>query len=221
MIKYESKFSAFSTFTNKSCAFGSLFRPIFRACGAKLSGIIFPPEILAVGVGDMVGVGVMVAVGLAVGVGEGMSIIVGVGVGVMTVFCCSRVLVISVSCFRSTEDWEYIKMEADIPTPAKSKRMIVSSEDVGAFGRSAGMVAGCGSGFADMAGSLETVNTGGIMGGWSLTSILSKTLFNDGGALSLSCDVGVVGSSSGVGSNSGGVAGTGVGSVTLRVSDEF
>lgn len=88
------------------------------------------------------GVREKVAVGLAVGVGEGISIIVGVGVGVITVFCCSRVFVISVSCLRRTEDWEYIKIEADIPTPAKTKSSRVNRDDVGAFGKFAGMDAG-------------------------------------------------------------------------------
>lgn len=97
---------------------------------------------MAVGVTDIVGAMVMVAVGLAVGVGEGISIIVGVGVGVITVFCCSRVLVMSVSCLRRTDDCEYIKIEAETPTPARRRRIIVRRDEVGALGRSVGMVAG-------------------------------------------------------------------------------
>ena len=116
--------------------------PIFRACGARLIGIIFPAEVVACGVIDIVGVRDGVAVGLAVGVGEGISIIVVVGVGVIVVFCCSKVFVRSVNCLRSTADWEYIKIEAEIPTPAKSRRMMVNREEVGVLGRSVGIVAG-------------------------------------------------------------------------------
>lgn len=163
---------------------------------------------LAVGVTDTVGVSVMVAVGLAVGVGDGISMIVGVGVGVIMVFCCSRVLVISVSCFRRTDDWEYIKIDAEIPTPARIKRIRVKSDEVGAFGKFAGMVAGVGSVLGVNAGSGGVIGVGGV-GGASGSGSLSLSLKSLNGLLGitgegeLSIELEKVGSSSGVSSNSG------------------
>ncbi len=163
-----------------------------------------PAEMLAVGVTDKVGVRLTVAVGLAVGVGEGISIIVGVGVGVMVVFCCSRVLVMSASCLRRTADWEYIKIEAEIPTPARRRRMIVNRDEVGAAGRFVGIVAGCKSAFGEGGGSVGVVGVGRDGG------IGSSSFNRSSGSLGAKGVVGWpsvfldVGSSSGVGSNSGG-----------------
>lgn len=169
---------------------------------------------------------VMVAVGLAVGVGDGMSIIVGVGVGVMIVFCCSKVLVISVSCFLSTEDWEYINMDAEIPTPAKSRRMIVSSDEVGALGRFEGIDAGwgCGSVFGVKIGSGGEVGVGGVTGvcgsgSRSLSFKSLKGLLGTIGGVELSVELENVGSSSGVASKEGGAEGSGgVVGASARVS---
>lgn len=170
--------------------------------------MIFPPEIVAVGAIVMVGVRVIVAVGLAVGVGVGILMIVGVGVGVITVFCCSKVFVISVSCFLRTDDWEYIKMDAEIPTPAKIKRIKVKREDVGVFGKFAGMFAGCGSVLGVKIGSGGVIGVGGFAGASGKGSIsLSLKSLNEllgiAGVLELFDELEKVGSSSGVSSNSG------------------
>ena len=149
LIRYLSESSAFSILMRSSWAFGSWFRPILRACGARPRAISFvAPETLAVGVGVRLAVGVADGVGvtMAVGVGVGISIMVGVGVGVMIVFCCSSVLEISASCFLRTADCEYMKIEAEIPTPARIRRMSVRRDDVGALLVMVGKVASCGAG---------------------------------------------------------------------------
>lgn len=160
---------------------------------------------VAVGVIVMVGVKVIVAVGLAVGVGVGIFMIVGVGVGVMIVFCCSSVLVISTNCLLRTADWEYIKIEAEIPTPASIKRIKVKSDEVGPFGKFVGITAGWGSGLGVNIGSGETTGVGGTgVCGLPLSKLLKGLLGGSEGFVS-SGAIGEVGSSSGVGSNSGGV----------------
>lgn len=93
------------------------------------------------GVGVRFAEGVAVGVVMGVGVGVGISMMVGVGVGVMTVFCCSNVLEMSESCFFRTEDWVYKKIEADMPTPARIRRIKVSREEVGELFVEAGGVA--------------------------------------------------------------------------------
>ncbi len=170
---------------------------------------------VAVGVTVIVGVMVVVAVGLAVGVGEGISTMVGVGVGVIVVFCCSRVLVISVSCFLRTDDWEYIKIEAEIPTPAKRRRISVNSVDVGALGRFEGIDAGRGSSFGVKTGSSCAIGVGGVMevcgsGSMSFSLESLKGLSGTTGSIELSVELEKVGSSSGVGSKDGGVGGVGM-----------
>ncbi len=56
---------------------------------------------------------------------------VGVGEGVMMVFCCSRVVVISVNCFLRAVDWEYRNTEPEIPTPATRTRTMETREELG------------------------------------------------------------------------------------------
>lgn len=173
----------FSAFIRMSWAFGSWLIPTFNACEAKASGIILPDKEavgVIVGVGEIVIFASSVASGVRLGVG--ISITVGVGEGVMMVFCCSRVLVMSLSWFLRTADLEYKKTEPEIPIPATRSKIMVIRDPVELL-LVGGVVAivGCRSG----AGGFLGIN-GGI-----------------NGSLSISFGGGVVGISSGVSSKLG------------------
>lgn len=116
---------------------------------------------VAVGAGVMEGTIGALSVASGVSEGVGKSMIVGVGVGVMVVLCCSRVWVTSESCCRRSLDCEKRKTVTARATPLTRSNTTAISEPKAEPPFGLGMVAGIGEAIGSSLGAEGGASVGG------------------------------------------------------------